>query len=131
MNSNLFSTKEKGKAVCANFLKASMILSLMLMLAQTSMAQMTIIIDDPIFKWDHLDSPELQAYPNPTTEQITITPPSGESITYFELFDQNGQLIHEFAVSGGMTEEVNISPGTYHIRVSTDADVYYKTIILT
>ncbi|MEM6343869.1 MAG: T9SS type A sorting domain-containing protein [Bacteroidota bacterium] len=127
----LFYSKEKGKAVFANFLKASMILSLMMMLTQSSMAQLTIIIDDPIYKWDHLDSPELQAYPNPTTELITITPPAGESITYFELFDQNGQLLYEFTVSGSMSQTVNISSGTYHIRVTTDTELYYKTIILS
>lgn len=130
MYSNLFFTKEKGKAVCANFLKASMILSLFMMLSQASMAQMTIIIDDPVGKWENLDSPELQAYPNPTTEQITLTPPAGESITYFEVFDQNGQLLLEFAVSGSMEKETNLSPGTYHFRVTTDSGVYFKTILL-
>ncbi|MEL7532840.1 MAG: T9SS type A sorting domain-containing protein [Bacteroidota bacterium] len=107
-----------------------MIFSLIMMLSQANMAQMTIIIDDPVGKWEHLDSPELQAYPNPTIEEVTITPPAGESISYFELFDQNGQLLQEFSVSGSMVQEVNVSPGTYHIRVTTDAGLYYKTLIL-
>lgn len=130
MYSNLFFTKEKGKAVRANFLKASMVLSLLMILSQTSMAQMTIIIDDPVGKWENLDSPALQAYPNPTTEVITVAPPSGESITYFEVFDQNGQLLLEFTVSGSMAYQANLSSGTYHFRVTTESGVYYKTILL-
>ncbi len=130
MYSNLFFTKEKGKAVCANFLKASVFFSMLMILSQLSMAQMTIIIDDPVGKWENLDSPEIQVFPNPTTDQITVSPPVGEPITYFEIFGSCGQLLLEFTVTGSMTLSTSLSPRTYHFRITTDSGVYYKTVVL-
>ena len=137
----------KRETVCAKFRYFLAITGVVILFAFPLKAQVTIEIDElmgfsasennyldvPIIKvsaWGSL-LPEMEIYPNPFSSLLQIDIESGSDPYYIEILDGNANAVFESSISSLPTvfEDVEISPGTYFLKLRTNQGIASATIV--
>lgn len=72
---------------------------------------------------------QVAVYPNPTTDRLVIL---ANGITHLSMYDLQGKLVRECAVSGDKVEMgvASLTQGTYLLKVNTDQGAFVRKVVI-
>lgn len=79
-----------------------------------------------------VELPKMSVFPNPASDQFTLQVPSEIKCKTVQIFNTQGQVVFE-EILQNQSEfymKVNLFPGFYLIRVSTDSGVYTEQLLI-
>jgi hypothetical protein len=74
------------------------------------------------------DNPFIHIYPNPTIDFVKIDYKQAGKIKIIKLYDNSGKSI-ALKREGNNIDLQKLNPGTYHLAISVENDVYVRKII--
>jgi len=92
-----------------------------------------------VLKNNEILNREIQVYPNPATEQVTLQYPAGFKLYQLQVFDALGQLVHSEELSadgsynGVITKQMDVSAfrkGIYFINLQTEYGNTFKRLTI-
>lgn len=101
--------------------------------SQQVICSFDVIVTQVVNVEDHEWAQHISVFPNPTSDRLTISNQSNETIISATIVDVNGKVLDEINFSENMSEQTisveNLAAGVYFIKLTTENSSLVKQII--